>query len=173
MTVHQVLSREDRLSAARAALAAKPDGVIENVAREHGVAARDVLAMLPAGEAVAEPAEAFEAIWTEVTGWGEILFIVNTPDIVLECHGALVPGTAGHGWFNVHGDSPIGGHIKASNCREICFVDRVFHGRRSLSIQFFNEAGEAMFKIFVRRDKERALIADQIPRFEALRARYA
>ena len=57
MTVHQVLSREDRLSAARAALAAKPDGVIENVAREHGVAARDVLAMLPAGEAVAAPAE--------------------------------------------------------------------------------------------------------------------
>lgn len=162
----------DRLAAARAALAAKPDGVIEAVAREHGVPPRDVLAMLPPGESVAAPAEAFEAIWTDVTGWGEILFIVNTPDIVLECHGALVPGTAGHGWFNVHGDSPIGGHIKASNCIEICFVDRVFHGRRSLSIQFYNAAGEAMFKIFVRRDKERALLPDQIVKFEALRARY-
>jgi putative heme utilization carrier protein HutX len=169
----QSMTRDDRLAAARAALAAKPDGVIENVARDNGVPPRDVLAMLPAGESVAAPAAAFEAIWTDVTGWGEILFIVNTPDIVLECHGKLVPGTAGHGWFNVHGDSPIGGHIKASNCSEICFVDRKFHGRRSMSIQFFNAAGEAMFKIFVRRDAQRELLPDQIARFEALRAAYA
>lgn len=169
----QSMTRDDRLAAARAALAAKPDGIIENVARDNGVPPRDVLAMLPAGESVAAPADAFEAIWTDVTGWGEILFIVNTPDIVLECHGKLVPGTAGHGWFNVHGDSPIGGHIKASNCSEICLVDRKFHGRRSMSIQFFNAAGEAMFKIFVRRDAQRELLPDQIARFEALRAAYA
>lgn len=169
----QVIAIDDRLAAARAALAAKPDGVIEAVAREHGVPVRDVLAMLPPGENVAAPAAAFEDIWNDVTGWGEILFIVNTPDIVLECHGKLVPGTSGQGWFNVHGDSPIGGHIKASNCREVCFVDRKFHGRRSLSIQFYNEAGDAMFKIFVRRDSKRELLPDQIARFEALRAKYA
>ncbi|WP_439575091.1 heme utilization cystosolic carrier protein HutX [Phreatobacter sp.] len=168
----QIIAFEDRLSAARAALAAKPDGVIENVAREHGLPPREVLAMLPPGEAVSAPPAAFEAIWTDVTTWGEVLFIVNTPDIVLECHGPLVPGSSGHGWFNVHGDSPIGGHIKASNCQEICFVDRKFHGRRSLSIQFFNAAGEAMFKIFVRRDKARDLMADQVLRFEALRTTY-
>lgn len=168
----EIIAFDDRLAAARAALAAKPDGVIENVAREHGLPPRAVLAMLPPGEAVSAPAEAFEAIWTDVTTWGEVLFIVNTPDIVLECHGPLVPGSAAHGWFNVHGDSPIGGHIKAANCREICFVDRTFHGRRSLSIQFFNTAGEAMFKIFVRRDRARELLADQIGRFEALRAAY-
>ena len=168
----QIIEINDRLAAARAALAAKPDGVIENVAREHGVPPRDVLAMLPPGENVTAPAEAFEAVWNDVTGWGEVLFIVNTPDIVLECHGPLVPGSAGHGWFNVHGDSPIGGHIKASNCREICFVDRKFHGRRSLSIQFYNAGGEAMFKIFVRRDAQRELLPEQIARFEALRAQY-
>jgi putative heme utilization carrier protein HutX len=169
----QVIAGNDRLAAARAALAAKPDGVIENVAREHGVPVRDVLAMLPAGESVAAPGSAFEDIWNDVTGWGEILFIVNTPDVVLECHGPLVKGSSGHGWFNVHGDSPIGGHLKASNCTEVCFVDRKFHGRRSLSIQFYNGAGEAMFKIFVRRDAQRELLPDQIARFEALRAQYA
>ena len=169
----QVIAFEDKLTAARAALAAKPDGVIENVAREHGVSPREVLAMLPPGESITAPAEAFEAIWTDVTGWGEVLFIVNTPDIVLECHGKLVPGSSAHGWFNVHGDSPIGGHIKASNCREVCFVDRKFHGRRSLSIQFYNPAGEAMFKIFVRRDEKRELLPEQLARFDALRAKLA
>jgi len=46
-------------------------------------------------------------------------------------------------------------------------------GRPSCSIQFFNGAGEAMFKIFVRRDPERNLLKDQVARFEALRARLA
>lgn len=169
----ELIAPEARMAAARAALAAKPDGVIENVARDNGVSPREVLAMLPPGESIAAPADAFEAVWTDVTGWGEVLFIVNTPDIVMECHGPLVACSAGHGWFNVHGDSPIGGHIKASNCGEICFVDRVFHGRRSLSIQFCIGAGEAMFKIFVRRDKDRALLPDQIGRFEAPRAKFA
>lgn len=166
-------SHEDRLAAARAALAAKPDGVIEAVARQHGVASRDVLAMLPPSEAVFAPASAFADIWQDMTSWGEILFIVNTPDIVLECHGTLPAGSSAQGWFNVHGDSPIGGHIKADNCREVGFVDRKFHGRRSCSIQFYNAAGEAMFKVFVRRDAERQLLPEQTARFEALRARYA
>ena len=47
----------------------------------------------------------------DVTTWGEILFIVHTADIVLECAGTLPPGSFGHGYFNMHGDSPIGGHI--------------------------------------------------------------
>ena len=44
-------------------------------------------------------------------------------------------------------------------------------GRPSRSLQFFNAAGEAMFKIFVRRDKERNLLPEQVERFDALRAR--
>ena len=47
------------------------------------------------------------------TAWGKILFIVHTADIVLECEGELPPGTYGRGYYNVHGDSPIGGHIRA------------------------------------------------------------
>ena len=70
-----------------------------------------------------------------------------------------------------HDDSPIGGHIRAENCRAIAFVARPFMGRASCSIQFFNEAGEAMFKIFVRRNAARELIPEQVQKFEALRAR--
>jgi putative heme iron utilization protein len=44
-------------------------------------------------------------------------------------------------------------------------------GRPSCSVQFFNRAGDAMFKIFVRRDEKRELLADQLAKFEALRAR--
>ncbi len=87
---------------------------------------------------------------------------------MLECHGPLPPGSFARGYFNLHGESPIGGHIRAENCRSIAFVSRPFMGRASCSVQFFNEAGEAMFKIFVRRDAARELIAEQVAMFEAL-----
>jgi putative heme utilization carrier protein HutX len=154
---------------ARAALAEKPDGVIEQIAAQAEVSPADVLAVLPEGAAVLVAAERWDQVWNDMTGWGEILMIVHTDDIVLEVNGALVEGSEGHGWFNIHGDSPIGGHIRKDRCVSIAFVDRGFHGRRSCSVWFLNGDGKAMFKVFVRRDKERALIEEQVARFETLR----
>lgn len=157
----------------RAALAAKPDGVLEAVARQENVPLRAVVAELPKGEATLIEGVRFEEIWNELTSWGQILFLVHTKDIVAEIEGSLPPGTSGQGYFNVHGDSPIGGHFKAGNCTEILLIDRAFHGRRSCSVQFFNGEGESMFKVFVRRDKERNLLPDQLAKFEALKAKVA
>lgn len=153
------------------ALAKKPDGIIENIAREVGASTLQVLQALPDGQCVLIAGDTFDEVWEDMTGWGEILFIVATADIVLEAKGALVPGSHAQGYFNIHGDSPIGGHINASACLSIGFVDRTFHGRRSCSVQFFNASGEAMFKVFVPRDKERNLLSAPLAKFEALRAR--
>lgn len=159
----------ERRERALAALAAKPDGVIEQIAAKAEVTPAEVLAILPEGAAVVVPAERWETIWKDLTSWGEILMIVHTDDIVLEVEGSLPEGSEGHGWFNIHGDSPIGGHIRKERCVSIAFVDRGFHGRRSCSVWFMNADGKAMFKVFVRRDKERNLLEDQVSRFEALR----
>ena len=161
-----VISRID------AALAEKPDGVLEMVAGKCEANLWQVFQRLPAGQAVAIAGDKLEELWKDLTAWGQVLFIVHTDDIVLECEGALPPGTSSHGYFNIHGDSPIGGHIKASNCSRIVFVDRAFHGRRSCSAQFLNAAGNAMFKVFVRRDKQRELLADQVKLFESLRDKF-
>ena len=80
-------------------------------------------------------------------------------------------GSHGRGYFNIHGDSPIGGHLKIERCAAIYFVDRPFFGRRSCSVQFLNGDGEAMFKVFAGRDEQRELKADQVARFEALRTK--
>jgi heme iron utilization protein len=159
----------ERRERAIAALAEKPDGVIEQIAAKAEVTPAEVLAILPEGAAVVVPAERWEPIWQDLTTWGEILMIVHTDDIVLEVEGSLPEGSEGHGWFNIHGDSPIGGHIRKDRCASIAFVDRGFHGRRSCSVWFMNADGKAMFKVFVRRDKERNLLGDQVARFEALR----
>jgi putative heme utilization carrier protein HutX len=152
-----------------AALLEKPDGILEMVAGKCEASLWQVFQRLPAGQAVAIAGDRFEELWAGLTTWGTVLFIVHTEDIVLECEGALPPGTSSHGYFNIHGDSPLGGHIRASNCARIVFVDRAFHGRRSCSVQFLNASGNAMFKVFVRRDKQRELLTEQVAQFEALR----
>jgi putative heme utilization carrier protein HutX len=153
-------------------LSKNADGVLEQIARDYGVSTLDVVRALPAEHRTMIGPEAFADILTSVGAWGPVLFIVHTADIVLECEGSVPPGTFGRGYYNLHGDSPIGGHIRAENCAAIAFVSRPFMGRSSCSIQFFNGQGEAMFKIFVRRDAERNLISEQVQRFQALRAIY-
>ena len=163
----------DKRAALRAALAARPDGVLEEVAREHGVPLRSVLDCLEPERARAAPGERFEEIWNDLTGWGAVTFIVHTDDGVFEVKTTLPPGSEGRGYFNVHGEAPLGGHIKASRCAGIYFVDRPFFGRRSCSLQFINGDGGAMFKVFVGRDANRDLDPGQVTRFEALRDRLA
>ncbi|MBZ6077117.1 heme utilization cystosolic carrier protein HutX [Microvirga puerhi] len=150
-------------------LAAKPDGVLETIADAHGAPLQAVLDCLPAEAAVRIPGGLFEEIWKDLTGWGEITFIVHTRDGVFECKGRVPPGAQGRGSFNLHGDSPISGHLRMERCRFIYFIDRLFFGKRSCSVQFVNEEGGVMFKIFVGRNEDRSLKADQLARFEALR----
>lgn len=164
---------DDRRLRAEKALAEKPDGVVEAIAAAAEVTPAEILALLPKDAATLAPAEAFADIWKEMTGWGDVLLIVHTADIVAEVTGFLPEGSEGHGWFNIHGDSPIAGHIRKDRCQSIAFIDRAFHGRRSCSVWFMNGEGSAMFKIFVRRNEARELLPEQLGRFEALRARYA
>lgn len=171
--VGQEPPEQDKMTRVRQMLADKPDGVIEAIAREVGVPTLAVLEQIPADQRTGVAPEMFEPLWQEMAGWGTVLFIVHTPDIVLECEGSLPVGSFCHGYYNIHGDSPIGGHIKAANCRAIQIVDRAFHGRRSCSVQFFNGTGEAMFKVFVRRDAGRELIPGQLAAFEVLKSRFA
>ncbi|SDR53177.1 heme utilization protein HuvX [Rhizobiales bacterium GAS113] len=154
-----------------ASIAAKPDGVLEEVAERHGVPLATVLDCLQGGAVVRAPGAHFEEIWKELTDWGVVMLIVRTQDGVFETKARLPEGRQGRGYFNLHGDMPIGGHIRSERCAAIYFVDRPFFGRRSCSLQFINVDGDAMFKVFVARDDRRELLPEQVANFEALRAR--
>jgi putative heme utilization carrier protein HutX len=153
-------------------LAGNADGILEQIAKDYATSTFAVVEALPESYRTIVTGQEFGKILEALTAWGPVVFIVHTPDIVLECEGAIPPGTFARGYFNLHGDSPIGGHIKAENCTRIAFVARPFMGRESRSIQFFNAAGEAMFKVFVRRDEARELIGEQVKLYDALRASF-
>jgi putative heme utilization carrier protein HutX len=154
-------------------LASSADGIVEQIARDYGVSPFEVISQMPAEHRTVVPGAKFADVMQALTSWGEMLLIVHTRDIVLECVGKIPPGTFGSGYFNLHGDSPIGGHFKADNCTHIAFVSRPFMGLASRSLQFFNAAGEAMFKVFVRRDEKREMLAPQVQAFDEMRTSLA
>jgi putative heme utilization carrier protein HutX len=83
-------------------LAARPDGILEAVAEERDVPMQAVLDCLGPESAQRVPGTRFEEIWQDLTGWGEITFVVHTRDGVFECKGCVPPGTLGRGYFNIH-----------------------------------------------------------------------
>jgi len=165
------LSRQAPNAEIVAQLEKNPDGILEQIATKHGVSTFEVVRALPSDHCRLVGADRFSDVMEDLTGWGDLMVIVHTPNIVLECKGPIPEGTYGRGYFNIHGDSPIGGHIKADRCASIAFVSRPFMGRESCSIQFFDHEGEAMYKVFVGRDKDRNLIREQVEKFASLRTR--
>lgn len=161
----------ETLERIRAAITAKPDGILEMLAEEHGVSLRAVLDCLPEGSAVAVDGGRFVEVLTDISGWGDILFICHSKDAVVEVAGPLPAGKIGHGMYNLQGGKTgLSGHLRPDRCAAIYFVRRPFMGLETASVQFLNAGGEAMFKIYVGRDEARRLRADQIERFERLKA---
>lgn len=159
----------DILADLRAELAAKPNGVLEEIAACYGVSTRDVLDALPLDCRSFVGGNHFPAVMAEVAGWGDVVFLVHTKDVIAEFKGPLPHGRFGAGYYNLEGGA-LGGHLKAENCAAIYFVSRPFMKLQSCSLWFMNQEGEAMFKIFVGRNPDRSLKEDQVQRFQALAA---
>ncbi|MBX9876113.1 MAG: heme utilization cystosolic carrier protein HutX, partial [Beijerinckiaceae bacterium] len=93
LTIETGSAGEEPLARARRMLAEKPDSMVESVAKETGLSTRAVLELMPAEGRVLIAPERFEALWQELANWGTVMFLVHTPDIVLECEGALPVGS--------------------------------------------------------------------------------
>src|SRR3984957_8476275 len=103
----------------RSSLKEQPDGVRDDVARRHGVSLRVVLDLLPGPAARSASGARFVDIWGDLVDWGPVTFIVHTEDGVFETKAPLPPGNEARGYFNIHGESPLGGHLRIARCAAI------------------------------------------------------
>lgn len=147
-------------------LAGQPDGTLEQIAQEYQVSLLDVVSALPNRTIVS--AEYFDTVWDTMTEWGELTTLVHTADVILEFHGLLPSGFHRHGFYNLRTKQGMSGHIRAQNCQSIALVERPFMGMETASVQFFNQQGSAMLKVFVGRDDHRQLRADALAAFREL-----
>ena len=113
----------------------------------------------------------FDDIWAEMTSWEKTTFICQTPGAVIEIKGKLPRGKHGHGYFNLmEKDNPLGGHLRIDNLGSICFLEKPFFGLESLSVQFYDKAGDNLFAVYAGREK-RKLIQSVKESFIELRAK--
>lgn len=156
----------------RKELSENPGGILESTATKHGLSLQDTIECLPKAMWKRISGAHFVDVMQDVSEWGSVTVISHSKDAILEVEGPLPAGKLGHGFYNLSGGGALSGHLRADNCKAILFVRRPFMGKETLSIQFFNADGEAMFKIFVGRDEERRLKADQVERFGKLEASF-
>lgn len=147
-------------------LATQPDGTLEQIAQDYQVSPLDVVRALP--ERILAGAEQFDRVWDSMTEWGDVTTLVHTADIILEHKGPLPSGFHRHGYFNLRDKQGLSGHIRAQNCQAIALLERPFMGMATASVQFFNQRGEVMLKVYVGRDEHRQLRADGLAAFHQL-----
>ncbi len=163
------LSVETR-EAVVASLNANPGVVLEQIAKQYEVTTADVVACLPENEVSTIDGGAFVQVMLEIATWGEVTFLVNTGDLILEIKGIVPKGEMARGYYNLHG-KPLGGHLKPDNCVSISFVSRKLFSNDTHSVQFYSKDGSCMFKIYLGRDEKRQLIAEQVEKFVVFRDR--
>lgn len=143
------------------------------LASELGIAEIDVVAALPPEQVVFVPLTQLDTLLQALPEWGNLTTIVMLSGSVFEFKGDFPQGKYAHGYYNLYskGDG-LHGHLKLDTMHGIALISRPFKGSESHSINFFGSEGEVVFKVYLGRDKQRALFPEQVRQFKALAARF-
>ena len=169
-TMNTPLSDEQK-TVLRNTLAENPGQILEMLAGKHQCSFEEIINCLPEGTVHKTDGGRFVEIMQTVAAWNEaVTFIAHTPDVIAEVTGKLPDGSVARGFYNFKESEPGGihGHIYYENCAAIYLIERPFMGKRTVSLNFINRAGGAMFKIYVGRDQNGELIERQIQAMRAL-----
>lgn len=151
----------------RAKLQENPGVMLEALSRNSGLSMAELIELLPEGMWKRTDGSRFIEIMQILPKLGKMTLVMNTPDVIMEFSGDIPTGTESNGFYNLDYKSPMHGHLRAGHCKSVYLVERPFMKSQTVSIQFMNETGDVMFKVFAGRNEKRELIAEQV---EALRS---
>lgn len=115
-----------------------------------------------------------QQVLEELPSWGDVVTIVLHGGCVFEYKGPFPAGTVGRGYYNLQGTRPgFEGHLKLDAIDHIGFQDRPHAGRIAHALTFNDASGANLFKVFLGRDAQGDIHAEQISAYEALRATLA
>lgn len=127
------------------------------LADEFNVTEKEIAEVLPPEMCSLADGSHFDAVWKNIASWEKATFIVQHGGHVIEIKCTVPMGTYGRGYYNLTGESPLGGHIKADAIAHIGFLSMPFMGLESHSVQFFDEAGAVCFSVYVGRENKALL----------------
>ncbi|KXJ53650.1 heme utilization cystosolic carrier protein HutX [Neptuniibacter pectenicola] len=113
------------------------------------------------------PGDLAEALLSELATWGNTTTIILHGGSVFEFKGPFPKGEIGHGYYNLTGPIPgFHGHINLNGIHHINFQDKPHRGQASYAFNFQDQDDNNIFKVFLGRNEDGTLIADQVSRFK-------
>lgn len=146
----------EQKNALRNELTENPGQILEVLAEKYECTLEEVMLNLPAEMVKVTEGERFAEVLQEIHEWDDaITLISHTEDTIIEFVGKLPSGSIARGFYNFEHKEGGGlqGHFRYENCAKIYLLDRPFMGKRTVALIFINKKGNAMFKIFVGREK--------------------
>ena len=135
----------------REALVRNPGAMTMQLARELGVPEAEVVRALPDGRAVELDAGRWEEIIRSFEGLGQVHVIVSNGATTIEAVGQFGGFSTWSEFFNVQTAS-LDMHIRWPQLGAAFAVEKRSHMNEdvtTLSVQFFDRAGQAAFKVFL------------------------
>jgi hypothetical protein len=110
-----------------------------------------------------------KALLIELSQWGNVTTIILHAGCVFEFKGLFPAGEEGSGFYNLHTEG-VGfeGHINLDKVSHISFQVRPHRGNDSYAFVFESAKKECIFKVFVGRDAQGQLLADQVEKFKTI-----
>jgi putative heme utilization carrier protein HutX len=155
----------DRLQQAPAAMTLQ-------LAAELGVPEVEIIRHMPDDRAIELAAERWQEIFEDLPGFGAVHVIVSNGAATLEAEGEFGRFSTWGDFFNVQTKS-LDMHIRHRNLAAIFAVEKPSHmtGVKTMSLQFFDTAGQCALKVFPAFGN-RAAPPEVQQRFEGMRAKY-
>ena len=173
-TTNPTQPADDALHAIRAAFRANPRRMTVQLARELGVPELSVIRALAAeGHARELDASRWEELIRAFEPLGKVHVIVTNGAVTLESFGAFGNFSTFGGYFNVQ-SKDLDMHVRPAQLAAAFAVEKPGHmdGVNTLSVQFFDPAGAAAFKVFLTFGAA-APTPERRAQFDALRDRFA
>jgi putative heme iron utilization protein len=161
-----------------AALRTNPNQLTLQLARELGVPEVEVIRAMPDGRSVEFDASRWEEIFRSLEPLGKLHVIVSNGSVTCEVIGAFGGFSTWGEFFNVQSGS-LDLHIRWQRLARVFAVEKPGHldtandaakRRGTLSVQFYDQAGDAALKVFVHFSG--TCPPDRQAAFDALRERF-
>lgn len=116
------------------------------------------------------PGDAAQTLLKTIAEWGDMMTIIQHGGSVFEFKGPFPKGEVGHGFYNlIPAGAGFQGHLDLSKVHEIRFQDTPRGGRESYAFVFCNQQDDVIFKVFLGRDREGQLFANQVEAFKKIK----
>lgn len=134
----------------RSALLANPGAMTMQVARKLGVPEAEVIRTFPDGRAVELDVSRWEEMIRALEPLGKVHVIVSNGAVTCECVGTFGGFSTWGEFFNVQSKT-LDMHVRWSQLGAAFAVEKPGHldGVATLSVQFYDTAGAAAFKVFL------------------------